>query len=202
MHIIFNRLTLDISEYTSDEDRARLYSTCRLALCASSAGGASSVMDAAAFGLMVVATDAPPQDGLLTQPDTVALVPPSDRPTPLGYAHQHVIQSDDIVKAAKRLPIQTYNDELIQRCASNHDAHRQAFKAGFTNLLTRIRTIVEAPSSSSSLSSSSSGQERDRSPIRRRRRDANVSPLADRSLTHCASVLVTNWVCLGLIEYG
>lgn len=140
--ILPNRLQLELGGYISDAERSRLYLGCCLALCCSTAEGfGHSILEATAFGCMVVTSNAPPMNALLTVPDTFALaeavsLSPDDfknerDSSANGYAPHYVVAADSIAKAALSLFSDSGPRATPLQCFANWGAHINRFETAF-----------------------------------------------------------------------
>ena len=103
-----DKIELIMNNVITENEKAELYKSCRLALCCSYAEGFGHyIMEAAYYGCLIITTSGIPMNCLLTHKNTYELVEPISQKN-INYGIKYITKSNDIVIAANRLNIMDY----------------------------------------------------------------------------------------------
>lgn len=122
-------VVISIDKPDSDEEKWKLLSSCRLALCASNAEGFGHyILEAALAGCQVITTNGSPMKDVLSIKDTFSLAKPNASKK-CGFGIWYEIDANAIFEAASNLILKS--EYKPQNCKLNWDARVEKFHKTF-----------------------------------------------------------------------
>jgi hypothetical protein len=138
-----DKIELIMNNVITENEKAELYKSCRLALCCSYAEGFGHyIMEAAYYGCLIITTNGIPMNCLLTHKNTYELVEPISKKN-VNYGIKYITKSNDIVIAANRLNIMDYNKKRILDCIDNYNIMKQKFKKNISIFSNLLKSVVD-----------------------------------------------------------